>query len=248
MPFGKIGSYGAAVRSETLAFDDALLNAAYASGTPRPCRQSGLLTCKLAGGTAAWTAEYPAEFRAACPPLAGFTWNPGGADPDDQPGYFSEASRLRFDFHTAAGAEGPPGTGVGLLQVTRDPLGNDTTIVKYDQFQLKPLQALSPTGLLTAADYDYRIMQVRQLTSANGNRSLCTFTPLGLVASVAVMGKPGQNVGDTPAVPQPALRVRPVSHSTTRPSARRSPCAPSAGSTTSPTQRSPPRTGARPAS
>ena len=29
--------------------------------------------------------------------------------------------------HRPAGAEGPPGTGVGLLQVTRDPLGNDTT-------------------------------------------------------------------------------------------------------------------------
>ena len=64
----------------------------------------------------------------SCPPLAGFSWNPGGADPDDHPGYFAEASRQRFDFHTGqAGAEGPPGTGVGLLQVTRDPLGNDTT-------------------------------------------------------------------------------------------------------------------------
>ena len=54
---------------------------------------------------------------------------------------------------------------------------------------------------MTAAEYDYRVLQPRQLTSANGNRSQCAFTPLGLVASVAVMGKAGEDVGDTPAEP-----------------------------------------------
>ena len=201
-PLGQLGSYGAAVRTETLAFDDAIIDAAYASGAAQANLPERPPYLPPGGaGPPAWTAEYPAGFRAACPPLAGFSWNPGGADPDDHPGYFSETSRLRFDFHTAAGAEGPPGTGVGLVEVTRDPLGNDTTIVKYDQFQLKPLQVRGPTGLLTAADYDYRILQVRQLTSANGNRSQCTFTPLGLLDSVAVMGKPGQNAGDTAAAP-----------------------------------------------
>ena len=201
-PLRQLGYYGAAVRTETLAFDDAILDQAYASGsapTNPPERPPYL---PAAGGSTAWTADYPAEFRAACPPLAGFSWNPGGADPDDHPGYFAAASRQRYDFHAGqAGAEGPPGTGVGLLQVTRDPLGNDASVVSYDQFSLKPLQVRGPTGLLSAADYDYRILQVRQLTSPNGNRSLCTFTPLGLVASVAMMGKPGENVGDTPAAP-----------------------------------------------
>ncbi len=198
---GKIGSYGAAVRSETLAFDDAIIDAAYASGNAQTVPPERPAYLQAAGGAAAWTAEYPAEFRVTCPPLAGFTWNPGGADPDDHPGYFSEASRLRLDFHTASGAEGPPGTGVGLPQVTRDPLGHDSTIVTYDSFKLKPLQVRGPTGLLTAADYDYRIVQVREVTTANGNRSQCTFTPLGMVASVAVMGKVGQGVGDTAATP-----------------------------------------------
>ena len=103
-------------------------------------RRNGPRTCQPPAAARRGRPDYPAELPLrAARRSAGFSWNPGGADPDDHPGYFTAASRQRFDFHTGpAGAEGPPGTGVGLLQVSRDPLGNDTTIVSYDQFQLKP--------------------------------------------------------------------------------------------------------------
>lgn len=201
-PLGQLGWYGAAVRTETLLFDDAVLEQAYASGSAFAVPPERPPYLPAAGSGVAWTADYPVAFRAMMPSLAGYSWNPGGADPDDHPGWFAQASRSRYDFHTGqAGAEGPPGTGVGLLQVIRNPLGHDTTVVSYDQFSLKPLQIRGPTGLLSTARYDYRVLQVSQLTSANGNISQCAFTPLGLLAGVAVMGKPGENEGDTPAAP-----------------------------------------------
>ena len=203
LPLGQIGSYGATVRTQTLTLDDAVIDAAYASGsavTSPPERPPYLPA--TGSGAVAWTSDYPADFRTACPLLAGYSWNPGGTDPDDHPGYFTEASRMRYDFHTGTGGSaGPPGTGVGLLQVTRDALGNETTINAYDPYKVRPLRVTGPTGLQTSAEYDYRILEIRQLTSANGNVSQCAFTPLGLVASVSVMGKPGENVGDTPSVP-----------------------------------------------
>ena len=39
------------------------------------------------------------------------------------------------------------------------------------------------------------------VTDANGNRSAVTFSPLGFVTATAVMGKEGEQVGDTLEAP-----------------------------------------------
>ena len=45
-------------------------------------------------------------------------------------------------------------------------------------------------GLTTSAEYDYRVLQPRQVTDANGNRTTVHFSPLGLlVSAVAVDGQ-----------------------------------------------------------
>ena len=56
-------------------------------------------------------------------------------------------------------------------------------------------------GLTTSAEYDYRVLQARTVTDANGNRTAVSFSPLGLVTATAVMGKAGEPAGDTLEVP-----------------------------------------------
>ena len=43
---------------------------------------------------------------------------------------------------------------------------------------------------------DYRVLQPRLMTDPNGNRSEVAFDALGMVVATAVMGKPGENLGD----------------------------------------------------
>ena len=74
--------------------------------------------------------------------------------------------------------------------------GGDTTIT-YDAYRLLPTQVTDPAGLTTQATYDYRVLQPQEVTEPDGNRTAYTFTPLGLLERTAVMGKAGENVGDT---------------------------------------------------
>jgi RHS repeat-associated protein len=190
LPFGQIGDYGVPVRSEALALTEANLLEAYGQGQSPPYL--------VPDAAPNWTADYPQGFRDSLPPLAGYTFYSG--DENHIRGYWVTASRQQYDFHDSTNAAPR-----GLLQVTRDPLGRDTTI-EYDGYDLLPLQVTNPIGLTTTAVYDYRVMQPWQVTDANGNRSTVTFTALGLPASTAVMGKAGEAVGDIPAVPSSWLK------------------------------------------
>jgi RHS repeat-associated protein len=137
--------------------------------------------------------EYPEAFRSQMPSLAGYIFHAG--DANHARGYFVTTARQRYDFQDSS-----DGQGRGLLLVTRDPLGRDTTIA-YDSFELLPMRVTDPVGLTTQAEYDYRVMQPNRVTDPNGNRQQFGFTPLGLLAWIAVMGKEGEEVGDSPEVP-----------------------------------------------
>lgn len=180
LPLGEIGDYGAPVRSEALVFTEENLQAAHGEGQIPPYL--------VPGGEPAWTAEYPLAFRGTVLPLGGYRFYPG--DETHARGYWVTATRQQYDFQTDAPQPR------GLLQVTRDPLGRDTQIT-YDQYDLLPVQVTNPIGLTTTAEYDYRVMQPKQMTDLNGNQTHVTFTPLGLLASTAVMGKESEQVGDT---------------------------------------------------
>jgi RHS repeat-associated protein len=193
LPFGDLGEFGALVRSESLVLTEDILRAAYldpsdssAPSVPPYLRLEDLMS---------WPAEYPQEFQTETPALAGYVFS-DGSDHRTR-GYFAQASRVAFDFHDP----NPDVPHRGLPVTIRDPFENDSTTAYDRPYHLLPVQVMDAVGLLISADYDYRILQPRMVTDANGNRSAVTFSPLGFVTATAVMGKDAQQAGDTLEAP-----------------------------------------------
>jgi RHS repeat-associated protein len=176
LPAGELGEHGLLSRSDSLVLTEEILAGAY-----------GRLPGYLAD-PATWPEEYPQEFRDRTAPRAGYTFQPGGDGSPYPRGYYVATRRNRYDVHDGAGR--------GLLLASRDQVGAEST-VDYDGFGLLPVRTVDPAGLVTVAEYDYRTFQPRGLTDPNGNRTVATFTPLGLLDRTAVMGKPDEPVGDT---------------------------------------------------
>jgi RHS repeat-associated protein len=77
-----------------------------------------------------------------------------------------------------------------------DPFGNITT-VSYDRHDLELVETRDAIGNVTKSQCDYRVLAPRLVTDMNGNRSAAAFDALGMVAGTAVMGKEGQDEGDS---------------------------------------------------
>ena len=71
-----------------------------------------------------------------------------------------------------------------------------TTVVEYDAYDVLVTRTTDPVGNAVAAANDYRVLQPREVTDPNRNRSASAFDALGMVVATAVMGKPGQPLGD----------------------------------------------------
>jgi RHS repeat-associated protein len=196
-PFGHVGDYGAVVRTETLTLTQEILHQAYKSGDTvrRPPEMPPYLD--TASSPVPWTAEYPQAFRhqlGRLPDKAGYVYHPGGDE--HVAGYFARTARQRYDFQ-----ERTDGKVQGLVTSRRDPLGDDRngrdTTVAYDAYGLLPIKVTDPVGLVTKAGYDYRALQPNMVIDPNENRTAYTFSPLGLLQSIAVMGKKDKEEGDT---------------------------------------------------
>lgn len=194
LPLGKLGDFGALVRTESLILTEEILAEAFrepgdpgAPDLPAYLRPEGV----------SWPAGYPQEFQASTPALAGYVFA-DGSDHHTR-GYFAHAWRVAFDFHD------PELPHRGLLVTIRDPLGSDTTMGYDHPYHVLPVQVTDAVGLTTGADYDYRVLQPRMVTDANDNRSAVTFSALGFVTKTAVMGKEGEQVGDT--LDAPGIRM-----------------------------------------
>lgn len=83
-----------------------------------------------------------------------------------------------------------------LQRRVTDPFGSVTT-VDYDGYDLLPAQVTDPLNNVTSAVYDYRALQPALVTDPNENQSAAAFDCHGQVTATAVMGKAGQNVGDS---------------------------------------------------
>ena len=189
LPYGQVDKRGALVRSEQLVLTEEVLAVAY--GTP----PFGVPPYFSKDGPTVWTAEYPQEFRNLFPASAGYIYHPG-TDPSTpyQKGYYAVIDSNHYDFQDSA-------TGRGLLVGELDALGHESTIVYDSPYSLLPVQVKDAAGLITRAEYDYRLLRPRLITDANGNRGFVTYTPLGLAATAGAMGKVTETLGDTEAVP-----------------------------------------------
>ncbi len=179
-PVGEVGRYGALTRSEALVFTDHELGDAY--GERRPA---------YLGGSTALPTGAPSEFgsdlgyRRESASLEGY-----------HDGYYADTRRQQFDFQDPTRPQQR-----GVVVALEDALGHRTTITELDDYWLLPERVEDPAGLEMVAEYDYRTMQPGQVRGPNGNSTHYSFTPLGLLETVAVMGKEGEEQGDTPEHP-----------------------------------------------
>ncbi len=77
-----------------------------------------------------------------------------------------------------------------------DPFDNISTIT-YDAYALLVIQTTDALQNTVQAINDYRTMLPVQITDPNNNRSGVLFDALGMLTAMALMGKDGQNEGDT---------------------------------------------------
>lgn len=125
-------------------------------------------------------------------------WIPSGRvfyHPDPSAAHDEELTFARENFflpHRFTDPFGRDGTG------QTDPGQPHSTIVTYDTpHRLFAVQSRDALDNTVRADYDYRVLQPHEITDANGNRSAAAFDCLGQVVATAVMGKPGDTVGDS---------------------------------------------------
>jgi RHS repeat-associated protein len=78
-----------------------------------------------------------------------------------------------------------------------DPFANTTTLAYDDPNILLITSVTDAVGNVITAQNNYRVLSPALTTDANGNQTAVQFDALGLVAGTAVMGKPGQNLGDS---------------------------------------------------
>jgi RHS repeat-associated protein len=71
------------------------------------------------------------------------------------------------------------------------------TVVDYDASDLLLTRTTDPVGNVVGAVNDYRVLQPREVTDANRNRSASAFDAFGLVVATAMMGKQGEPLGDS---------------------------------------------------
>ena len=183
LPYGSLGDYGVAVRSEVLMMTEDQLDDIYGEDN----RPFYIKTISVPIDEDPGAANYPEGFLNGLNP-GYFYYN--GMDSIHEAGYYTIASRMKYDF------QDEPEAAKGLMLETLDPLGNATT-VEYDDYQLLPVKVTDNLGMETNAVYDYRIMQAYEIKDPNGNRAQFAFSPLGFLNKTYALGKNTESIGDT---------------------------------------------------
>jgi hypothetical protein len=100
LPLGQLGRFGALVHSESLVFTDDFLDRIFDPADPLSISQKPVYL--NAEGVTAWPDEYPEEFRALLPNLAGYVHYKEGDGAGSPGGYYVTGERHRYDVHDPA--------------------------------------------------------------------------------------------------------------------------------------------------
>jgi len=197
LDLGLVGANGWLTRSEDLVMTDAAVAAAYAGMSAAP-----IPPFLQIGRAIPWTAEYPLDFRAAVEATA----NPcprGVAVPGGYIYHAGDAIRARGYFQLTTSQEfGPRGLVIGEM----DSLGNRMSVEFNDGYELRATRVVDPAGLTMEVTHDKRLLRPATITDANANVTAYRYTPLGFVASVALLGKDDGSEGDAPDQPSTVYR------------------------------------------
>jgi RHS repeat-associated protein len=180
-PLGQIEGHGAVTRVEQLIVTNQILAQAFSGATP----------FYFTGAPPA--PEYPAGFVAAAPKHAGYVERRAPTFPQHVAGYFAVTKQQRYDFQTAGGGSR------GLVLEQRDPLGH-ALVSQFDAQELRPVLVTDALGFTSRAEYDPRTFLPIRIHDRNDAVTEYGYTPLGAVASIARLGRPGDK-GDTTAIP-----------------------------------------------
>ncbi len=77
-----------------------------------------------------------------------------------------------------------------------DPFGNQPRVM-YDQFGRLPTESVDALHNVVKSSHDYRVLQEYLTVDPNGDRTQCALDELGYVVASAVIGKEGEDVGDS---------------------------------------------------
>ncbi|MFD1322658.1 SpvB/TcaC N-terminal domain-containing protein [Micromonospora sonneratiae] len=187
LPLGQLGEHGLPVRAESLAFTDDFLDTLHGSSDAnRPAYLSP-------DPTVDWPAEYPPNFRDLLPELAGYRHYGPGDVPGSPGGYYRVTSCQRYDVHDTEHVAR------GLPIVSLDALGAPSRVT-YDPHDLLPIRVTDAAGLTTVGVHDYRVLQLAEVTDANGNTESVTYSPAGLVTARYRRGRDGAGDQTLPSV------------------------------------------------
>ncbi|KAI9776501.1 MAG: hypothetical protein M1839_009535 [Geoglossum umbratile] len=81
-------------------------------------------------------------------------------------------------------------------QRVQDEFGGHT-ILHWDSYFLSPVNIRDPLTNTTSGVMDYRTLQLRSVTDANGNKTEVAWDAAGVIVGLAIGGKDGQLTGDT---------------------------------------------------
>jgi RHS repeat-associated protein len=204
LELGRVEDYGALVRTETLRLTEEILLQAYRAHEDNNESFDEIPYFKC-DSQIRWSDNYPMEFKRLLllsPDLStdvtrqGLKITPAGyglseGNNEYLRGYFVASERRKYDFHDSVDSKAR-----GLIKVKIDARGRDT-VINYDSFDLVPAETVDAAGLVTKARYDYYVVLPQLIIDSNDNCTRYSYTPLGLLESVALMGKEGGEEGDT---------------------------------------------------
>jgi RHS repeat-associated protein len=104
----------------------------------------------------------------------------------------------------------------GAITATKDALGHQTDIQR-DRFDLLPVRVTDACGLVTSADYNYRVLEPARVVDTNGHATCYAYSSLGLLQRRWLEGRDGQ--GGTEAKPETRLDYDFLAFEATRASA-----------------------------